>query len=108
MREGAPAPTLGITSCRGGQGVSTTATCLAWTAAAQHATRVLLVDCHFAKPSVHREFALEPGSGLAECLCDDYPLHEAIRPAAANLSILPAGQLRGSPRGPTIRPFCPG
>jgi protein-tyrosine kinase len=106
-RHGQSLRSVGITSCRNGQGVSITAACLAGVAATQEAGEVLLVDCHFARPAAHSHFAMEPGPGLLECLAENYPLAEAIRPAAANLSILTAGQLRGSPARAYASPALP-
>lgn len=95
---GADAPALallGVTSCRGGEGVSTIAAQLAATAAAS-AQPVLLVDANLARPSVHATFALPPAPGLAEALLERArPGDLAQRTAVPGLSILAAGAAAG-------------
>jgi len=51
--------TLGVTSCTGGEGVSTVAAHLAAAAAAWGTYSVLLVDANLLGPSVHETFQVE-------------------------------------------------
>jgi len=85
--------TLGITSCRSGEGVSTIAAHLAVTAASLGDRRILLVDANFTRPYLPRIFSARSRPGLAEILRDGQDLSEVLQPStAANLSLLAAGR----------------
>jgi len=89
---------IAVTSCYSGEGVSTVAAELA-AAAASGDQRILLVDANLARPAVHRIFAVERTSGLAEAVLQGSELTDCIRPSSiANLSLLTAGgpQQRGT------------
>jgi len=85
--------TLGLTSCRSGEGVSTIAAHLAVAAAACSDQPVLLVDANLASPSVQRTFGVQLAPGLAEVLSGGGQLPEVIQASpVARLSILAAGR----------------
>jgi capsular exopolysaccharide synthesis family protein len=86
--------TLGVTSCTGGEGVSTVAANLA-ISASRGGCRVLLVDANTANPSVARTFHVPPRPGLADMLVGEAELEECVHATAIEaLLVLPAG-----PRG---------
>lgn len=78
-------------------GASTIASNLAITVAGT-GRRVLLADANFRSPALHRIFNLKPGAGLAEVMAGQQELQSAIQPTVhANLWVLPAGIIAGSP-----------
>jgi capsular exopolysaccharide synthesis family protein len=87
--------TVGLTSCTGGEGVTTVAAQLAMTAARSMGHRVLLVDCNFGNPAIHRLFDVPLGPGLRDALRETTPVSEFLQPTAiSNLSLLTAGVQR--------------
>lgn len=91
--------TVGLTSCHGGEGVSTLASNLAVAAAGARSGRVLLVDAHLAMPRLHALFGLARSPGLANVLAG----HDAVKGTCratrvANLSLLTAGESKGALR----------
>ena len=93
-----PLRTLGVTSSRRGEGVSTLAAHLATAAAGRQDGRVILVDAHLSRPAAARIFGVAAAPGLAECLCHDESPLELLQPTALeNLHVLSAGDLRGTP-----------
>jgi polysaccharide biosynthesis transport protein len=53
---------------------------------------VVVVDCDFRNPTVHKNLGIEPGSGLKECLAAGIPIGEAIQvDKACGAHILNAG-----------------
>jgi len=93
---GSPSPleALGVTSCHAGEGVSTVAARLAAAAASLGNQDILLVDAHFAEPTLHETFCMEPKAGLAEALLERVDLSELVRPTSVeHLSLLGAGLL---------------
>ena len=91
-----PPMSLGVTSCRATEGVSTVVWQLAATAASTPENRVLLVDFNFTAPAVHTQFNLPASPGLADVLEEKHALAEAIKPtSAAGLFVLPAGNPTG-------------
>jgi capsular exopolysaccharide synthesis family protein len=94
---GAGAPhTLGITSCRKGEGVSTISAQLAAAAASWGDCRILLVDTNIAEPSVHDCFDVALYPGWANILQDSDTLDKHIQPTSIpNLSVLAAGTWDG-------------
>jgi len=92
--------TLGVTSCHGGEGVSTAAAHLAIAAALGGGERrVLLVDANRSRPNVHRMFRQEPGPGWTDLLLESAELSLALQSSgAANLSLLAAGSIRRANR----------
>jgi succinoglycan biosynthesis transport protein ExoP len=88
--------TVGLTSCRRGEGVSTVASQLAVIAAAT-GRRVVLVDANPDQPSVHQVFPVELRPGLVEALSGAVSLSAAIRPSGVpGMSVIAAGQVQGN------------
>jgi capsular exopolysaccharide synthesis family protein len=86
--------TVLVTSCTAGEGKTTIAVCLS-IASISSGQRVLLVDCDFAQPQVHRMLDVENDKGLTDILKGTATLGETITQAAgANLSILTVGRSR--------------
>ena len=87
-----------VTSPMGGDGKSTTAANLA-IALARADKRVVLVDCDFRKPRVHKLFALKNLEvGLASVVADQADLGDAIQSCEVeNLSLLPCGPRPANP-----------
>jgi protein-tyrosine kinase len=93
-----PLRSLGITSCARGEGVSTAAAHLAAVAASEPDARVLLVDANLSAPAAARILGVAAAPGLAECLFEGEALDDAVQASPlANLHVLAAGRLRGSP-----------
>ncbi|MCA9246071.1 MAG: CpsD/CapB family tyrosine-protein kinase [Planctomycetales bacterium] len=85
-------PTVGLTSCYSGEGVSTVAANLAITAATTSNRDVLLVDANFARPSLRRAFQTPPGPGLAEILLEDRQWGSGVQPSSfPRLSLMTTG-----------------
>jgi capsular exopolysaccharide synthesis family protein len=63
-----------------GEGKSTAAINLAVVSAMQVDARVCLVDCDLRKPKIHRSLGLQPATGLAEVLCGDSRIEDALLP----------------------------
>lgn len=89
---------LQVTSPNPGDGKSTLAANLA-ISLAQSNKRVVLVDCDFRKPRVHRLFALShPEIGLASVVADQADLGGAVQACEIeNLSLLPCGPRPANP-----------
>jgi protein-tyrosine kinase len=87
-----PLKSVGFTSCRGGEGVSTVAVRLAVRAAELGGRNVLMVDANLARPSVERMLSLPRGAGLSDVLLENCQRSNAIRPThVARLRVLSAG-----------------
>jgi capsular exopolysaccharide synthesis family protein len=94
-----------VTSLHAGTGTTTVTTRLA-TALAQSGTRVLLVDAHIRKPTLHTTFNLPNTRGLATCQADVHLLQKQPHKVynwlsqwattEPNLWLLPAGTVMGS------------
>jgi len=94
---GRPCKAILITSPRIMEGKSTTSANLA-IVMAQTEQKVLLVDCDLRKPAQHKIFNVSNYIGLANCLCQRFPLNEAIKPGPVqNLDILTAGPIPPNP-----------
>lgn len=88
--------TVLVTSCAHGEGKTTIAVCLG-IASLSSGQKVLLVDCDFARPQVHRMLGVENEKGLTDILKGTATLEEAItQTAGSNLSVLTVGR---SPHG---------
>jgi capsular exopolysaccharide synthesis family protein len=86
--------TVLVTSGSAGEGKTTIAVCLG-IASVSSGQRVLLVDCDFARPQVHRMADVKNDLGLTDILRGTAPLEETIRQAAGHrLSILTIGRSR--------------
>jgi Mrp family chromosome partitioning ATPase len=71
--------TLGFTSCYSGEGVSTIAAHVAFSAALAGPQRVALVDLNFAHPSVHQTLEIEQSPGVSEILAGEHSLADAVQ-----------------------------
>jgi Mrp family chromosome partitioning ATPase len=93
-----PIRTLGVTSCRDGEGVSTVAAHLAAAAAARQEGKVILVDANLSRPAATRIFGVPHAPGLFESVVEEEPVCDALHPTTMeNLYVLVSGKLRGSP-----------
>jgi capsular exopolysaccharide synthesis family protein len=86
--------TVLVTSGSAGEGKTTIAVCLG-IASVSSGQKVLLVDCDFARPQVHRMVDVKNDMGLTDILRGTAPLEATIRHAAGyRLSILTIGHSR--------------
>jgi capsular exopolysaccharide synthesis family protein len=84
--------TIGVTSSRSREGVSTVAANLAISAAISQNRPVLLADANMTSPSVAREFSITSGLGISDVLSGRAELNECVLPLPTNnLFVLPAG-----------------
>ena len=91
------AKTIVVTSPTAGDG-KTTMACNLSIAMAQAGQRVLLIDCDFRKPRVHRVFKMDGDVGLSNVLAGRSELNDAIqRNGVEGLSILPCGPTPPNP-----------
>lgn len=81
-----------VTSASPREGKTTTAVHLALAHAEQH-HRTLLIDCDLRRPSVHKYFDMDNGTGLTNVITDNLPWQDALVKIATvpDLDILPAG-----------------
>lgn len=97
-RLGEPVQVVAVTSSLPGEGKTTTAICLARSAALRGG-RVLVVDCDLRRRTVNRMLDAEPGVGLLEVLSGDASLEQAIsRDAASGADILPLSKTSFTPK----------
>ena len=90
--------TLGVTSSRLGEGVSTLAAHLATAAAGRQEKPVILVDAHLNRPAAAKIFGVADAPGLAECVCHQKSALGLLQPTTLeNLYLLGAGRTRGTP-----------
>jgi capsular exopolysaccharide synthesis family protein len=84
--------TVLVTSSAAGEGKTTVSVCLG-IASISSGQKVLLVDCDFARPQVHRMLDVNNNKGLTDILKGTAILEEAITQAkGSNLSILTIGR----------------
>lgn len=89
--------TILITSSGPSEGKSTVVSNLAITIA-QSGKKVVLIDCDFRKPTVHKKFGLPNSDGLTNMLAQDKKLEECLRTASIpNLYILTSGPTPPNP-----------
>lgn len=94
-----PIRTVAVTSAMPGEGKTTAAVNLAVVTGLSLERRVLLIDCDLRRPKVHRSLGLTPEIGLAEVLCGDATLEEAVvRAEGVNLDVL---AVRNRPSNPS-------
>jgi capsular exopolysaccharide synthesis family protein len=89
---GQPLWSLGITGAAPGHGSSTTAANLGLIMG-EVRSRVVLVDCDFLKPSLHRLFEIPNTVGFSSVLRGEVPLEQALQTVDDHplLKVLPAG-----------------
>jgi capsular exopolysaccharide synthesis family protein len=86
--------TILVASGSAGEGKTTIAVCLG-IASVSSGQKVLIVDCDFARPQVHRMVNVNNDKGLTDVLKGEATLAETITQAAGyRLSILPIGRSR--------------
>jgi succinoglycan biosynthesis transport protein ExoP len=86
--------TVLVTSASAGEGKTTIAVCLG-VASVSSGQKVLLVDCDFGRPQIHRMVEVKNEKGLTDILTGSATLHEAVIDVAEyNLSILTIGRSR--------------
>ena len=91
---------LGFTSCLAGEGVTTLAMQTAVAAAEAGEAKVLIVDAHVAKPSVHLSLSVAQDPGLVDLLSRDIDPGACIRDSRIeNVWVLPAGKCMANPAG---------
>ena len=92
------ARTIEVTSAMPQEGKTTVTTNLA-VVLASAGRRVVLVDCDFRRPMVHRVFGLSPAVGVTSVLADEVPLEEALQAVAdvPGLRVLAAGPMPPDP-----------
>ena len=92
------ARTIELTSAMPQEGKTTVTTNLA-VVLASAGRRVVLVDCDFRRPMVHRAFGLSPAVGVTSVLADGVPLEEALQDVAEvpGLRVLAAGPMPPDP-----------
>jgi len=80
------------------EGKSTVSSFLAITASLHKGMRTLVMDCDLRRPSIHKQFALERGPGMAEILVEGFSPREAIQETSIEkLDIITCGQRHASP-----------
>jgi protein-tyrosine kinase len=86
---------IGLTSCVPAEGVTTIAAQTAVAAAMHLRLRTVLVDCHFARPGVHRAFGVGLCPGLRDALEEEIPLADVLRSSGVDLlSLVTAGTVQ--------------
>lgn len=89
--------TILVTSSGPGEGKSTVAINLAITIA-QSGKKVLLLDCDFRKPSIHKKLGLPNREGLTNILIKDKDMEECIlSTSTSNLFVLTSGAIPPNP-----------
>jgi capsular exopolysaccharide synthesis family protein len=86
-----------VTSSGPGEGKSTTMANLA-IAMAQSGKKVVLMDCDFRKPTIHKKFGLPNSQGLINILAQDRKFEEIIITTDVNnLYVIPSGPVPPNP-----------
>src|SRR3546814_2154985 len=81
-----------VTSAIAHEGKTTVAVCLGL-ASVSSGQRVLIIDCDFSRPQVHKVMRVDNDRGLTDVLAGTVALEDAICHATGSpLSVLPAGQ----------------
>jgi protein-tyrosine kinase len=94
-----PIRTVGVTSANPGEGKSTAAINLAVVCSMSVGQKVLLVDCDFRRPTIHRSLGIAPEAGLREVLSGSVKLEEAVvRVEGTDLDVL---AVRSQPDNPS-------
>jgi capsular exopolysaccharide synthesis family protein len=96
-QSGEPIKTLLITSPAPGDGKTTLAANLA-SAIAQAGNRVILLDCDFRKPTLHRVFEIDKKVGLSNVLSGDVSIEQATQACKVpGLHVVPCGPIPANP-----------
>ncbi len=85
-----------VTSSNLGEGKTFIASNLALSLS-QGNKRVILIDCDFRKPNIHRKFKLPNTLGLSEILAGEGVIHLLIRKYNSNLDIITSGHILPNP-----------
>lgn len=85
-----------ITSSKPGEGKTFVASNLALTLA-QGGKRVVLIDCDFRNPNIHRKFKYSNIYGLSEILLDKESFNISERKYNDNLIVIPSGRMPPNP-----------
>lgn len=97
-RIGRPVNLIAVTSTLPGEGKTTTAVCLA-RSAAQAGQRVVIVDCDLRRRAVNRLFGIEPAAGLLEVLNGTATLEAALHhDVTSGAYVLPLTQSDFTPK----------
>ncbi len=88
-----------ITSASKSEGKTTVMSNLAVTLA-ESGKRVVVVDCDFRRPQIHREFGLESSPGVTDYLFDEQPLEAIIQPTVVGgVDVISTGKRTDNPSG---------
>ena len=88
-----------ITSASKSEGKTTVMSNLAVTLA-ESGKRVVVVDCDFRRPQIHREFGLDSGPGVTDYLFDEQPLEAVIQPTVVDgVDVIVTGKRTDNPSG---------
>ena len=88
-----------ITSANKSEGKTTVMSNLAVTLA-ESGRRVVVVDCDFRRPQIHREFGLENAPGVIDFLFDEQPLEGVIQPTMVDgVDVIATGKRTDNPSG---------
>jgi len=86
-----------VTSCSPGEGKSTVTANLG-AIMAKGGKRVVIVDCDFRKPTIHKKFQMSNFRGLTDILVQDKEIDDVITDThVSNLSVIPSGPLPPNP-----------
>ena len=88
-----------ISSANKSEGKTTVMSNLAVTLA-ESGRRVVIVDCDFRRPQIHREFGLDSTPGVTDYLFDEQPLEGVIQPTVVNgVDVIATGRRTDNPSG---------
>lgn len=94
-----PYKVICVSSAGKGEGKTTVMSNLAVTLA-EAGKKVLIIDCDFRRPRIHREFGLVSTPGVTDYLFDEISLEEAKRETLVDgITVMPAGKKTPNPSG---------
>lgn len=85
-----------ITSSEPGEGKSTVATNLAYILGKSN-KKVVIIDCDFRKPTIHRKYEISNAKGITEYLTSKSELSEVIQELEYGISVITTGILPPNP-----------